>query len=228
MEPVIKKDIGGSVSTYHYDEETKATGSQLANVACTVYAPGGSELIGSTAITPETDGEIIMAIPAANAGISYEWCRANFSYDYDSKTYTQDVYFHIARTDFDVPFHYGDLVKFAPDLGDYSWSGDDFFARQRDIALMELYSRLINAGHKPWRVLNRSALNIALAYLWLAHVFMTLSKNPDDDFRRRANDYRALYEEAFSKSNLIESRVDSADVGAKENVPLSRTKLRRG
>ena len=228
MEPVIKKDIGGTISTYHYHNENKVGAGELSNVKGTAYTPSGGELIAETVIVPEMDGEMAIAIPAENAGTSYEWCRAHFVYDYGGETFTQDLYFHIAHTNFDIPFHYDDLVKFVPSLGDYAWSSDPKFANQRDVAWAEIYSRLLNGGKRPWKILNRSALNQAFAYLWLHHIFMSLSKSPDDIWHERALDYRQQYEDTFVAINILEKSIDSANVGDESATPIQRTRLKRG
>lgn len=228
MEPVIKQSIGGTLSTYHYTNETAITASGLSAVTGAAYSPGGGALVSSTAITPAADGKMSLAISASAAGTAYEWCRAHFQYTISSQVYTQDLYFHIAKTEFDIPFHYADLIKFQPDLGDYLWSGDTKFYRQRDTAVSELYSRLLNAGRRPWLILNRSSLNIPLGWLWLHHVYIGLSKMPDDTWWQKAMDCREKFEDAFKAVNLLESDDDTANVSDVPAVPLSRTKLRRG
>jgi hypothetical protein len=228
VEPVIKKNIGGTVSTYHFSNEVAATASQLSNVTGIVYGPTGSELVSEGALSPEADGRMSVSISAGAAVNSIEWCRAHFQYDFDGATHTKDVYFHIAQTEFDVPVHYAELVKFCPNMADYAWSTDPKFAQQRDLALREIYSRLVNAGRQPWRIINTSTLNIAFAVLWLHYIFMTLSRNPEDGFRKRADAYRIRYEEEFAAANLLESETESPDVGDDQAKPISRTRLKRG
>ena len=167
-------------------------------------------------------------ISAVQAATPDHWYRARYQYDYDSATWTQDIYFHIAQTEFDVPFHYAELVNYAPDLGDYTWTGDEFYAGQRDIAVSEMYGRLINANHDPLRILNRSALNVAFAYLWLRHIFLTLSKSPEDMLWVRSEAYFTLYDDAFSAVDIIEAATAETNIGDDAARPLTRTKLTRG
>lgn len=169
-----------------------------------------------------------VAISAAVAEQPFEWCRTHYQYDYDSITWTKDVYFHIANNSFDVPFHYADLVKYAPNIGDSAWSGDPMFANQRDIAINQLYGRIINADRKPWKLLNQSALSIPFAYLWLGHIFLTLSKSPDDQLRALSDEYMGSYDEAFLGVNMLESTTFDTNIANTLSRPIGRTKLERG
>ena len=227
MEPVIKQGIGGEISTYHWENEAVVVGAELSNVTATVYSPGGATLVAETSVTPAGDGKMFVSISESETANAHQWCRAHFKYTYAGQVETQDVYFHIARTDFDIPLHYDDLVKFQPDIGDYAWSGDSTFHRQRDTASMELYARLLNAGHRPWLIINRSALSVVLARLWLAHIYETLSNRPGDEWDERARAAREAYDVAFLSANILE-REDSANVSGLDPRPQGQTVLRRG
>lgn len=228
MEPIIKQSVGGVVSTWHYVAETAVPAAELSGVTGTAFTPGGGLLVEVTPIVPTSDGRMDLAISASAAGTAYEWCRAHFRYSFDGRIYTQDVWFHIAASGFDIPLHYDELRKFQPDIGDYAWSGDEKFAGQRDTSLDELYARLLNAGRRPWAILNRSALNLPLAWLWLSHIFSGLSRAPEDSWWRRSADCREKFETAFTAVNLIEAPNDSVDVAGAESRPLGRTRLKRG
>lgn len=227
METVIKNGKGGTVSTYHYVSETAATLSELSSVSVTAFTPGGSTLIAETSITPDADGKMNLTVPAASAGTSYEYCLAHFEYTYDSQDLTQDVYFHIAKTDFDIPFHYPDLVNIQPDLGDYNYTGDEKFSSHRESAVMEIYGRLLNGGRRPWRVINRSALNMCLARMWLAHIYESLSNTPADNWNEKAQFSRAQFEDEFMRINILEDGSDSANVAGQEPLSISSGKLER-
>jgi hypothetical protein len=228
MEPVIKNSKGGSVFTYHYVSETAATGSELSSVAVKVFTPGGSELIATASVTPDADGKMSVSIPAAQAANSYEYCRAHFEYTYDSSDYTQDIYFHIAKTDFDIPYHYADLVKLQPDIGDYAFTGDAKFSSHKDSAIAEIYGRLLNGGRRPWLIINRSSLNMCLARMWLAHIYESLSNLPTDNWNEKAQFERAQFEDEFSRLNIIESGDDSANISGQESERIGSGRLIRG
>lgn len=227
MEPVIKQGIGGEISTYHWEDEAVVAGAELSDVTATVFSPGGATLVAEASVVPAADGTMSVSISESAATSAQQWCRAHFKYTYGGQVLTQDVYFHIARTDFDIPLHYDDLVKFQPDIGDYAWSGDSTFHRQRDTALMELYARLLNAGHRPWLIINRSALSVVLARLWLAHVYETLSSRPGDEWDERSRAARQAYDVAFLSANILE-REDSANVAGLDSRPQGQTILKRG
>lgn len=228
MEAIINRSYVGTVSSYHLIGEIFVNGENLLCITATAFTPTGSILVPETPITPEPDGEMRLLIPAEATTTAYEWCRAHFRYTYDGREYTQDVYFHIARGDFDIPFHYDELTRLQPDIGDYAWSGDAKFSKQREAARDELYARLVNAGRRPWAILNRSSLAIPFAWLWLAIIHHGLSRTPDDVWWRRGADCREKFETAFTAVNLIEAQDDSADVNRQPSVPLGRTKLKRG
>jgi hypothetical protein len=228
MEPVIRKGIGGDLRIFHYDNENIALGAQLTDVNCTVFKRDGEILLPETAVIPATDGAMKVTITAAMAESWMEWCRARFTYRYIGSTIVRDLYFHVADTDFEVPFHYEELSNFAPNLADYAWADDQYFGKQRNSAILELYSRLVNGGTKPWKVLNRSALKNVFALLWLAHIYAALSRSADDSFSRKASEYRQRYGQTFAELNLLEQESSSANVNGEEAAPLSRTRLKRG
>lgn len=228
MEDVIKKGIGGPISTYFYDAETAATLSQLSSTTVSAWTPSGSELIANTAITPAADGKMTLSVSAANAANVYNYCLARFYFTYDSQARTKDVYFHIAQTDFDIPFHYPDLVKFQTDIGDYAFSGDDKFANQRDSALWELYSELVNANRMPWKIISRGNLRVPFARLWFAHIYEALSNRPGDEWSERAQFSREQFKMAFQAANIVEVEDDSAHRAGMEAKPIGSGKLRRG
>jgi len=227
--PVIKENIGGSVSIFHYDNEATIT-SGFSAVTCKVFYPGGAELIASTSLSASViasaDGEMSITIDAALADAVDEYYRAHFQYTHDSIVFTKDAYFHIAPTDFDINFHFADLQGIAPEIGDYTFTGDSYFYRQREIAIAILYDRLLNAGYKPWQIINRDSLEVPFGYLWMSHVCRALSKGRDDDYLKAAAHFAELYEEAFGRVNLLEST--DADVAAQQPQPRERTWLRRG
>ena len=228
MEPVIKEDIGGTIFCYHYANETAATLSELSSVQMRVLKPGGSELIATTGITPDADGKMSISISADEAGSPGAWYRAHFQYVYDSQTYTQDIYFHIAPTDFDINFHYENLLGIRPDIGDYDPSNNAKYYRSRDSAVAELYGRLQRDGYEPWKILNRSALETPFGFLWTSYIFDGLSKHPGDSWDESAIKYRELYDEAYKSVNLIIDDAHSANVLDDEPRPIRQTRLVRG
>lgn len=230
VETLIKEDIGGAVSTFHYADEVIATKSKLSSVTCKVYKPGGGELIASTSVTAATTGEMSVNISAANAAYPNIGYRAHFQYTYDSTTYTQDVWFHIAPTDFDIPVHFSDIENAIPDLDDYDDATNNYhFYKEREGAEAELYGRLVNAGYEPHRIIRRFSLGTTFRWLWLSYVCDGgLSTTPSDRWGEWSDKFRALYEVEFEKMNLIEDTVNDANIGAKEAVPTTETKIKRG
>ena len=229
METVIKKDLGGTVSVYYYVAETAATASELSSVTGQAWTPGGGELVSETAITPAADGKMSLSVSVAESGTAYDWCKARFKFTYDSQVRTKEEYFHIAQTDFDIPFHFDpDLISFQPDIGDYDFSNDANFAKLRDSAVWELYARLLNAQHKPWLVINRYALKVVFARLWLAHIYEALSNTPGDNWSVKAIAEREMYESAFLAADILERDDDSSHNAGLPARPIGETILRRG
>ncbi len=227
-ETVIKKDIGGDVSFYHYANETAITLAQITNATVKVFHPGGAELIASASVTPAADGLMSVSISAAKAANVDNWLRAHFQFTYSSDVYTHNVYFHISPTDFDINFHFDDLKGLRPDIDDYDTAGNLKFYRNRERAMAELYSRLARDSYEPWRILNRSALETPFGFLWMSYICDGQSKHPDDAWDRSAMDYRAKYDEAFKATNIIEADDTSANIADDEARPIGRQRLVRG
>ena len=229
METVIKKSVGGTISFYHYADETAVTKDQLSSITAKVFQPGGGELVATASVTPAADGKMSVSISAANAGTVDSWYRAHFQYTYDSSTYTKDLYFHIAPTDFDIDFHNDDLLGFQSDLNNYDPSNNTKFYRCRDLALKEIYSRLAGAGYQPWKILNRSALEIPFGYLWMSYICRgVLRKSPGDMWDEAAQEYWEGYDERFKAANLIVADTDTANIADDVPRPIGRQKLVRG
>ena len=226
MDFVIPMNVGGSVFTYHYLESgAAATASQLSNVSAVVYLPGGSELVSSQAIDPESDGKMAIDINSDNAGSAADYYRARFYFTADSSSHVKDVYFHIAQSPFDLPVHYDDLLRLEPDLCSMSYSGDAKFEQFRVAARDELFYRLKSTGRRPWRLLNIDDLRPCALYLWASYVFRALAKSSVDYFPR-ADHYRELFERIFARSEFLED----SDADATPDEPSSHmrdTDLRR-
>lgn len=226
MESVIKEDVGGTVSLYHYDNETVATASQLSDVACTVYWPGGSELIAETEITPETDGEMIMTISSEDAATPDEGYRAHFEYTYGSQVYTEDVWFVVAPTSFSIPAHFPDLLEIVSDLEGYDPADNYHFYKQRNAAEGQLYYRLLNAGHEPHKVLRTGQLKTAFTWLWLKLICEgALRSSPWMEFAQVCDEN---YEKEFGKVDLIIDDVDTANITNKPILRMGEVRLERG
>ena len=214
MDFVLPIEVGGEVFTYHYTAAgTTATASGLEGVTAAVYGPGGSELMGEQAVTPDADGRMAVAIGAETAERAGDYYRARFSYTAESQARVRDVYFHVAQTPFDLPVHYDDLIRLEPDLASMPYGSDERFEQFRVAARDELFYRLKSSGRRPWRLLNVDDLRPCALYLWASYVFRALSKS-SADFFPRADHYRELFELIFSRSQFLED--DDADARADE------------
>lgn len=156
-----------------------------------------------------------------------DWCRAHFQYVYSSQTYTQDIYFHISNTEFDVPVHYADLLYYEPDFANMQWSGDTTYNSLRIGALTELYDRLSAAGYKPWKIINKDNLKTTFAYLWIAYICRGFAKS-NGIYWERMVAYRDEFEKAFKSLMIKEDSIGDADNIGTITSKHGRTKLVRG
>jgi hypothetical protein len=225
MEQIVKQAIGGTVTAVHrIDGEIV---SDITNTWCTVYRHDGSLLKPETAAVVDAQGTMSIQISAQEAETALDWCRAHFTYQAGGDQESSDVYFHIASQLFNVPFYTENLLVNAPYLKNRAPQDDPGFNHTRNAALDTLYCRLENAGRRPWKIINLSALQSSLKYLWLSLVCEHLSTAPDDIWAGRADENRERFEAEFERLNLVENQDGSLNAGDSQARPVFRSKLRR-
>jgi hypothetical protein len=225
MEQIIKRGLGGEVRARFRENGLIVT--EINDVSVEIYGPDG-ELMGTQMpCTIEADGTMVAYIDAIQCRQVRDWCRARFYFSVNGKHHSLDRHFHIAESTFEIPFFEKDLLLHAPFLrvrkGDHAAEWDDM----RRAAVSLIYSRLSNAGRKPWKIVNLSSLDSVLAALWISIICESLSANPDDIWSARNREYRTNYETEFARLNLVESEDGRLNNPGGAGRPMFRSKIRR-
>lgn len=225
MEPVLQVGVDGSISCWHRVNGDKIEGSELTGVSASVFSSSGVELVASTGITPTVDGEMAMAVSGSVIADVSEWNRATFSFTHAGVAHSKLVYFHVAHGGFEIEYWWEDLLRRSPDLEHKGPEGDSKFAGARQAAKDELYSRLINDGHKPWLIRNLGAMSSAFSALWLHYCLMQMSTRVGSDAHELAVEYREEFQVAYGGLNLLST--EEVDVHEIEPQEIRRVRHAR-
>lgn len=225
MEQIVKLNIGGTVTAAHREDGVVIT--DITDARCQVFSPTGTVLKSESPAAVDQDGVMSVELTAEEAAHPLDWCRAHFTFTAAGEQQAGDVYFHIAAQEFDIPVYMGDLLLHATYLKNRAPEDDPDFGGARRAALSALYSRLANAGRKPWKIINLSSLDTTFLHLWISLVCSQLSTSGSGIWSERAEDNRAMFEDELARVNLVESSSGSRNSAEGDEQPLFRSRIRR-
>lgn len=90
-----------------------------------------------------------------------------------------------------------------------------------DESWVQIQSRLIERGRRPWLIISSSALRESALYLTLALIYEDLATRLSDTYEQRADRYRQQYEAAWSRLRVVYDEDDdgSADTSRRGAAP---------
>jgi hypothetical protein len=206
---------GGVISTRFYLEGKRLTSEEIIEATVNISGEGivDQEHLCQVAengiVYLEIDGTLI---PETTPQIT-----ALFQVSTESEKLEKAIVYEVGKRAFDLDVDFIHLLHICPDLDEYAWEKDPYFSQQRHAALDELLHRIGGQGAMEINDNNLEALKLPFIYLWLAHIHSSLSKDSEDIFSHKSNEFNEKYIELFRDTDFL--RV--------ERTP-QRTKLKRG
>jgi len=223
MEQILKRGSAGQIE--HLPRVDGVVDQSISNAACAIYTRDGQLLRAASTCSIAADGIISMTMDESDTEELLDYARAEFTYVGSAGFRRYDEYFHIAEHTFELDLWSDHLFILAPWLKNRAGDADPLFSEGREAARRQLYVRLLNAGRQPWKIVNLSALDGVFTLLWISISCEQISADIDDIWSRRAQEYRARFEDEFDRLNILEA--DGADHGSANSSPINRSKLRR-
>lgn len=192
----------------------------------TVYDNSSVAVVDAAAVTISASVAQYTIVNATTAALSLSdsW-RVEWSLVMpDGVTHSHRTEAALVRSAPHMPITDADLFRISSALdpsGAAAITSETDFQNYLDESWVQIQSRLIERGRRPWLIISPAALRESALYLTLALIYEDLATRLSDTYEQRAERYRAQYEAAWQRLRVAYDADDdgTADDGRRSVAP---------